>query len=140
MIKEGSKVGMEYTLRLDDGTVADTNVGGDPLVYEHGAGMIIPGLEIALEGLGVGDEKKVSIEPKDGYGELMPDSFEEIPLNMIPEESRVVGSMLQAKRAEDEAVVNLCVKEIKEDTIIVDSNHPLAGKTLSFEVKILSVD
>ncbi|MCK4739577.1 MAG: peptidylprolyl isomerase [Deltaproteobacteria bacterium] len=137
-IEEGSKVKMEYTLTLEDGTVADTNVGGAPLDFEQGKGMLIPGLEVELNGMDVGDEKEVTVAPDKAYGNVDPKAFEEIPKDKIPEDMHVLDSMLQATTP-DGNTVGLRVHEIKDDTIVVDANHPFAGKTLKFNVKILDV-
>ena len=138
LIEAGKMVSMEYTLTLEDGKVEDTNVGGAPLDFEQGKGRLIPGLEIELNGMKVGDEKKVVVTPERAYGEIDPKAFEEIPKDKIPEELRVVDSMLQATNPEGNTV-GLRVHEIKDETIIVDANHPLAGKTLTFDVKILDI-
>jgi FKBP-type peptidyl-prolyl cis-trans isomerase SlyD len=138
VIKDGSKVSMEYTLYLEDGSVEETNVGKDPLEYEHGAKMMIPGLETKLEGLKAGDTIKVEVPPEEGYGVVNPDGFQEVPKEKIPPESRKVGTVLKTTLT-DGRVARVRVHEVKEDTIVMDFNHPLAGKTLTFEVKILDV-
>jgi FKBP-type peptidyl-prolyl cis-trans isomerase 2 len=130
VITNGSKVSIEYTLYLEDGTTADTNVGKDPLVYEQGASMIISGLELRLEGLKVGDTKKVEIPPEEAYGVVDPEAFKEVPKD--------TGTMLQT-RTQDGRVVPLKVHEVKEDTVVLDYNHPLAGERLTFDVKILDI-
>lgn len=138
MIQAGSKVSIEYTLTLEDGTVADSNVGKPPLEYEHGAGNIISGLESGLAGLKTGDTKKVEVPPAEGYGDINPKAFQEVPKEKIPESAQAVGSVLQVE-TEDGQAVALRIHEIKDSTIIVDFNHPLAGKDLTFDVKVLSV-
>ncbi len=136
MIKDGSKVSIEYTLTLDDGSKVDTNVGQDPLVYTQGEGEIIPGLEKAMVGLGAGDTKSVRVEAKDGYGESSPDALKEIDAEQVPEDARQEGAMLTAQGH----AAPIRVSEIRGDKIILDFNHPLAGKDLNFAVKILSID
>jgi FKBP-type peptidyl-prolyl cis-trans isomerase SlyD len=137
-IKDGSKVSMEYTLYLEDGSVEETNVGKDPLEYEHGANMLIPGLETKLEGLKAGDKIKVEVPPEEAYGVFNPDWFQEVPKEKIPPEFQKVGTVLKTTLT-DGSVARARVHEVKEDTIVMDYNHPLAGKTLTFEVKILDV-
>lgn len=136
MIQDGTKVSIEYTLTLDDGTKVDTNVGGDPLVYTQGEGQIIPGLERELAGLGVGDEKSVRVAAKDGYGELDPEALREIPTEQIPEDARHVGAMLSAQGHGGP----IRVAELRGETAVLDFNHPMAGKDLNFAVKILGAE
>lgn len=138
MIVKGSKVSIEYTLSLEDGTVVDTNVGKDPLVFDQGAGMIIIGLETRLEGLKTGDIKKVDIPAEEAYGAVNPKGFQEVPRDKIPTDAHTAGTTLQVK-TEDGKTLPLRIHEVKDDTIIVDFNHPLAGKALTFDVKILDV-
>ena len=77
-VSAGTKVSIEYTLRLEDKAVIDTNVGSDPLTYVHGSQQIIPGLEKALEGMKMGDSKQVTIKPEEGYGRVNEEAFVEV--------------------------------------------------------------
>lgn len=138
-ISEGSKVSIEYTLKLDDDSVVDTNVGGEPLVYVQGGNHIIPGLEKALEGLNVGDEKEVNVSPEEGYGPLNDAAYVEVAKEEIPEDARVVGAQLQAQNPQGQMVYPV-VTEVKDETVTLDFNHPLAGKELNFSVKILDIE
>ena len=138
MIQEGSKVSLEYTLKLDDGEVADSNVGGDPLEYEQGTGQILPALEAALLGLAVNDTKQVTLSPENGYGVIDRDAFHVVEPDMVPEDGRKVGATLVAQ---DETGGHRPVRvaEVHDDRIIIDFNHPLAGQTLHFDVKVLGI-
>ena len=136
MIQSGSKVSIEYTLTLDDGSKVDSNVGGEPLVYTQGEGQIIRGLESEMEGMATGDEKKVRVEAKDGYGEVDPEALREIDAEQVPEDARQVGAMLMAQGHG----APIRVAEIRGEKIVLDFNHPLAGKDLNFAVKVLTVD
>ena len=138
-ISNGCLVSLEYTLTLDDGTIVDSNVDGEPLTYTHGEGQIIPGLERALDGLASGVEQTVEVAAEDGYGPTQPEAIQEVPLDRIPEGARQVGAGLQGETAEG-AVVQARVTEVKDETVVVDFNHPLAGKTLHFQVKVLGVE
>ena len=137
-IADGSKVSLEYTLQLEDGTVVDTNVGKEPLVYEQGKGMLIPGLETRLEGMKADDTATVEVPADEAYGKVNPDAYEEVPKENVPAEALKVGSMLKATTA-DGRTVAIRVHEIKDETVVMDLNHPLAGKNLTFDVKILDV-
>jgi FKBP-type peptidyl-prolyl cis-trans isomerase SlyD len=137
-VSEGKNVSLEYTLKLDDKSVVESNVGKQPLTYTHGTRQIIPGLEKALEGLAVGATKEVTVAPSDAYGEQDPNALQEVQKKLIPADALVVGARLQGK-ASDGHMVYPRVAEIKDDTVVLDVNHPLAGKTLHFDVKILDI-
>ena len=137
-VTEGKNVSLEYTLTLDDKSVIESNVGKQPLTYTHGTQQIIPGLEKALEGLAVGDTKEVTVAPADGYGEKDPNALQEVQKTLIPSDALVVGARLQGQTPDGHTVYPR-VAEIKDDTVMLDFNHPLAGKTLHFNVKILDI-
>jgi FKBP-type peptidyl-prolyl cis-trans isomerase 2 len=138
LIQEGSFVSIEYTLTDDSGAVLDTNVGKETLTYIQGAGQIVKGLERELQGLKVGDQKKVLVKPEDGYGLPDQNAFQEIPRERIPSGAQKPGAMLMTK-APDGRTMQIRVHEVKEKTVVVDLNHPLAGKTLHFDVKIKDI-
>ncbi len=137
-VSEGKSISMEYTLTLENKEVLDTNVGGEPLTFTQGSHQIIPGLETALDGMKAGDSKQVTVAPEQGYGEVNPQAIQEVPLDQIPPDARKVGVQLQGKDGQGR-VVHPTVTEIKEQVVVLDFNHPLAGKTLYFDVKILDV-
>lgn len=138
MVEDGKQVGIEYTLTLDDGTQVDSNVGGDPLVFQQGAHQIPPALEEALVGLKVGDTKEVALTAEQGFGPVRQEGFQEVDAEVIPEGARVEGTMLVA----DDGTGTkrpVRVAEVKGDKIVVDLNHPLAGKALNFAVRVMAV-
>lgn len=138
VIENGDSVSIEYTLKLDDGTTVDTNVGEDPLTYTQGSSEILPMLESALLGLAVGDSKEVKLTAEQGYGPVDPAGFQEVEISMVPEDARTVGTMLVAS-APDGQQQPIKVHEVKEETVVLDFNHPLAGQALNFDVKVLSI-
>jgi FKBP-type peptidyl-prolyl cis-trans isomerase 2 len=138
MVEAGSTVGLEYTLTLEDGTKVDSNVGGEALRFEQGSGQIIPGLDKELIGMKLSEAKQVTITPDDAYGEVDPAAFTEVPVSELPEEAREPGMMLLAQDSEGRSRP-LRVHKIEGDKATLDFNHPLAGKTLIFDVKILEV-
>jgi FKBP-type peptidyl-prolyl cis-trans isomerase SlyD len=138
VIKNGSTVVLEYTLTSDDGQFTESNKGKEPLRYVDGRDQIIPGLERALEGLPAGAEKKVTVKPEDGYGQVDPKNFQEVPKEAVPPDSLQVGTTLVAQNAQGQQFP-VRIHEIKEKTVVMDMNHPLAGKTLVFDVKVLDV-
>ena len=137
-IQAGSMVAFDYTLTDEKGNVIDTSKGKEPMHYVHGKGQIIPGLEKELAGMTVGSEKKVTVKPEDAYGPVNPQAFQEVPKDKIPPEALKVGAVLTATGPEGQHVP-VRVHEIKENTVVMDFNHPLAGKTLQFDIKITEI-
>lgn len=138
VVSKGKQVSLEYTLKLDDKNVLESNVGREPMTYTHGSQEIVPGLEKALEGLAVGDKKHVTVKPADGYGEVDPKAFQEVKKSQVPEKAWKVGAELEAKSPDGQSMF-LRVTEVKADSVVLDFNHPLAGKTLYFDVKVLDI-
>jgi FKBP-type peptidyl-prolyl cis-trans isomerase SlyD len=136
-VSKGKVIALEYTLKLDDDQVVDTNVGKDPLTYTQGANQIVPGVESAVEGMVVGQEKHVVVPPSDGYGDRNPNALHEIPKERVPQDVQV-GTRLQGKDTSGRDVQPI-VTEIKDDTVLLDFNHPLAGRTLFFDLKVVSI-
>ncbi len=137
-VSNGKQVALEYTLKLDDQSVVDTNVGGEPLKVTQGAHQLIPGLEKAIEGMALGEKKKVTVPPREAYGTVDPKAFQEVAKNIVPTDSRKVGTQLEGKTA-DGRIVYPRISEVKHDTVVLDFNHPLAGKTLYLDIKVLDV-
>lgn len=139
VIENGRTISVEYTLKLDDGTTVDSNVGEDALSYTQGDNQILPALEDALLGLAIGDTKEVKLTAEQGYGPVMQEAFQEVELETIPEDARTAGTMLVATSPEGEQQP-IRVHEVKEETIVLDFNHPLAGQPLNFDVKVLAIE
>lgn len=138
MIPEGKQVSIEYTLTLDNGSVADSNVGKEPLVYEQGKGQILPALEQELGKLDAGVEHAVTLSAEQGYGPVNPKAFQEVKPDVVPEDAREQGKLLVARdQSGNENRVR--IHEVHPDRIVLDFNHPLAGERLHFDVKIVSV-
>ena len=138
MIQEGSKVKFDYTLTVD-GKVADTSAGRGPLEYTHGAGHIIPGLEKELLGMNVGDKKSVDVQPEEGYGKVLEEAIRRVPKEAIGgSENLKVGDMVGASNAGH--TFRAVVKEITDKEVVLDFNHPLAGKALHFDVEIKEIN
>ncbi len=135
-VVDGVVVSLDYTLRLDSGEVVDTSAGREPLDFLQGAGQIIGGLENALYGMAVGDEKLVTVAPGDGYGERDADAYQLVPLDAFPPDMDLTpGAALQVR---DQAgrVSTVYVADITPQGAVLDFNHPLAGETLHFSTKI----
>jgi FKBP-type peptidyl-prolyl cis-trans isomerase SlyD len=138
VVKDGSVVSLQYSLSEEDGKLIESNKGKDPLKYTHGSKQIVPGLEKELTGMKVGGEKRVKVKPEDAYGVVNVKAFQEIPKEQIPANGLKVGATLAAKGPQGQEIP-VRVHEIKEKTVVLDLNHPMAGKTLLFDIKILDV-
>lgn len=138
IIAEGKTVKFDYVLTVD-GEVVDSSEGKEPLEYTQGQNMIIPGLENALVGLKTGDKKTVIVAPEDAYGPVDERGVIEVPKeNLGPDIDPQVGMVLQMTGAAGEAFPGKIV-DVKEEVVIIDFNHPLAGKELKFDVEITEV-
>ncbi|MBU2503752.1 MAG: peptidylprolyl isomerase [Nanoarchaeota archaeon] len=145
VIKEGDKVKLEYEGKLEDGTVFDSSKHGEhshPLEFEVGAGQVIPGFEEAVKGMEKGEKKEFEIPAEKAYGERKEDLKKEIPKDSIPKspEGREpeAGMVLMVQSPEGQSFP-VKIDEVKESTIIIDLNHPLAGKKLIFNVEVADV-
>lgn len=138
MIQKGKKVSLEYTVFLEDGTQIDTNVGEDPLTFVLGTNQVFPALEIELLGLKIGDTKKILLKPEEAYGPIVKEAFREVELEAVPSQFRFVGAVLGVQDPSG-GVFPIRVHKIDEKKAVLDFNHPLAGKALRFEVKVLEV-
>lgn len=139
LIGENSVVTVNYTLTDDAGKVLDSSDGSKPMVYLHGAGTIVPGLEKALVGKGAGESLKVRVEPSDAYGELIPDGIKTIERSAFEGVDVVEVGMAFDAEAPDGTEQHIVVTKVEDDTVTIDINHPLAGVTLNFDIQILSV-
>ncbi|MQM40143.1 FKBP-type peptidyl-prolyl cis-trans isomerase SlyD [wastewater metagenome] len=137
-ISKDKVVAIDYTLKDNDGEVLDASPEGQPLQYLHGAGNIIPGLENALEGKAAGDDVSVTVEPAEAYGQRDDRLQQEVPMEMFQGVDKVEpGMRFQAQTQAGTQVVT--VAAVDGETVTVDANHPLAGQTLNFEVKVSEV-
>jgi FKBP-type peptidyl-prolyl cis-trans isomerase SlyD len=135
-VADGMVVSLDYTLRLDDGQTIGTSEDQEPLELLQGHGQVMPGLERALYGMTVGDEKDVVVAPADGFGERHPDAFELVPRDTFPPEMTLTPGMGLKMRDQGGQVFKVYVADIRPDGVLLDFNHPLAGETLYFHVKI----
>ncbi|MCL5042227.1 MAG: peptidylprolyl isomerase [Gammaproteobacteria bacterium] len=132
-------VSIDYTLSNDAGDVLDSSNGGAPLVYLHGAGNIIPGLEKALEGKQQGDEVKVSVEPAEAYGEFNSELVAVLGRHMFEGVDTLEEGMQFHASGPDGSMQIVTIKAVEGDEVTVDGNHPLAGQRLNFEVKVVDI-
>jgi FKBP-type peptidyl-prolyl cis-trans isomerase SlyD len=138
IVQDNLVVTLDYELIFEEETLESTEEG-EPIVFIQGLGQIIPGLESALYGLKVGDQKTVTIQPEDAYGEYDPESLQEVEIEEFSEEVPLdVGTFLDMKDDEDE-VLSAQIIAADEETITLDFNHPLAGKTLTFKITVTNL-
>ena len=138
-IANDTVVTLDYRLHLGDGKTVDASEPGDPLVYLHGYEEIVPGLERALEGKGAGEKLQVVVKPEDGYGEYDPESVEEVPRSELPADLNLVAGEIITGTDPDGDEMDFLIKEVKKDTVVLDFNDPMAGKTLHFDVTVREV-
>ena len=138
--KQGDSVKVHYHGTLNDGTVFDSTYEESPLDFTIGEGEIIPGFEQAVEGMDEGEKKNITVEPENAYGEYNERGVVQVPRENLPEDIQPEkGMMLQLNTPEDQ-VVYVTVTEIDEENVTLDANHPLAGKTLNFDIELLQVN
>ena len=138
-IADGMVVSTHYTLTDDDANVLDSTNESEPMVYLHGAENIIPGLEDALAGKTVGDKFKVSIDAEDGYGEVLTELMEIVDISAFEGVDSVEPGMRFESESEDDGLDTIVVKDVEGNRVTIDSNHPLAGLTLNFDVEVINI-
>lgn len=137
--KKGDTVKVHYTGKLTDGTVFDSSRQRDPISFTLGEGQIIPGFEKAVEGLEPGQTTSVTIPADDAYGQRDEEAIAEVPRTQLPEGlNPEVGQQLQVQKPDGQPVP-VRVTEVTEDKIKIDTNHPLAGKDLAFELELVEI-
>jgi len=137
-IADQKVVGIHYTLTDKEGKQLDSSEGGEPLMYLHGAGNIVEGLESALTDKEQGDQLNVVVEPAQGYGDYNEGLKQEVPKSAFQGVDRIeVGAQFQAQS--DQGAVSVTVVEVSDDSVVVDGNHPLAGQALHFDVTVTEV-
>ncbi|MBS3150415.1 peptidylprolyl isomerase [Candidatus Woesearchaeota archaeon] len=142
-IKKGDKVRVDYEGSLDDGTVFDSSSHGDhshPIEFEAGSCQVIKGFDSAVIGMKKGEKKGIVLKPVDAYGETDPMAIQKIPREHLPNGPEPKKGMMLALNTPDGRQFPATIKEVNEKEIVVDMNHPLAGKTLHFKIKIVGVN
>ena len=137
-VRDGHVVSMDYTLHVD-GEQIDASEDGQPLEYLQGAGNIIPGLEREMTGMEIGESKKVIVSPNDGYGESDPEAYVEVPRSEFPKDIPLeIGLELQVQDPSGNPMYAR-IDTINDENVRLDFNHPLAGKELHFDVKVVGL-
>jgi len=138
--KKGDQVAVHYTGRLTDGTVFDSSEGREPLAFELGAGMMIKGFDAAVDGMEIGDKVTAEIPAAEAYGEANPELIFDIPKTNFPPDLNPQPGQQLAMSQPNGQQVPVKVKEVKDDIVVIDANHDLAGKDLVFDIELVSIN
>lgn len=139
-VKKDDTVKVHYTGKLEDGQVFDSSVErGEPMKFTMGQGQLIPGFEKGIVNMKVNEKKTINIPKEEAYGEIREELVQEVPKSQLPEDIKPEVGMGLTSQTQTGEEINLVVKDVKEDTILVDGNHPLAGKNLTFELEVVEI-
>ncbi len=138
--KEGDKVKVHYTGKLEDGAVFDTSQDRSPLEFTIGSGQVIPGFENAVVGLSPGEKTQAKVPPEDGYGPHHKEMVIEAERSDLPADLDLQAGQQLNVRQEDGRVFRLTVIDVTESKVTLDANHPLAGKDLTFDIELVEID
>ncbi len=138
-VKAGDTVAIHYTGTLTDGSIFDSSDGRDPLEFVVGSGQIIPGLDKAMPDMAVGEKKTVIVPADEAYGVMDPQAMQAVPRTEIPDDVPLdLGTQLQLQTPEGQ-MIQVVVAQVTEDEVVLDANHPLAGKDLTFAFEVISI-
>lgn len=138
-VKENDTVRVHYTGKLTDGRVFDSSLEREPLEFTMGKGQLIPGFEKGILDMKVNEKKTVNIPVDEAYGDSRPELIQEVEKNQLPEDITPEVGMGLVSKSPDGQEMNLVVKEVKEESIVVDANHPLAGQDLVFDLEVIEI-
>lgn len=138
-VTANDKVRVHYTGKLDNGQVFDSSLEREPLEVQLGQGQLIPGFEAGLIDMAVSDKKTINIPAAEAYGESKPELIQEVPKTQLPPDINPEVGMGLVSRTPEGREIQLVVADVKDETIVVDANHPLAGKDLTFEVELIDI-
>src|SRR3989338_59850 len=139
VVAKGNRVSIDYTGRLEDGTVFDSSDGKQPIEFVAGSGQVIKGFDDALIGMRKGEGKQVRIEPQDGYGERDEKLQQHVPKSVFPPEMKLEAGMGFSFKTPDGQVIHASITSVSDDSVTLDLNHPLAGKILAFDIKVVDI-
>ncbi len=138
-VKENNTVKVHYTGKLADGQVFDSSEGKEPIEFTLGQGQLIPGFEKGLIDMKLNEKKTINIPKDEAYGDSREDLIQEVQKSELPEEIKPEVGMGLVSKSQDGREMNLVIAEVKEDSIVVDGNHPLAGKDLIFDLEVVEI-
>jgi len=138
-VKSGDTVKVHYHGKLTDGTTFDSSEGREPLEFEVGSGSVIAGFDTGVTGMTVGEKKTVNIPVDEAYGQKQEDLFMEFPLDRFPEDMKPeVGAQLNMSNGQGQNFP-VVIREVREDAVVLDANHPLAGEDLTFDLELVEI-
>ncbi len=138
-VKTGDKIKVHYHGRLDDGTTFDSSEGREPLEFEVGSGMVIPGFDSGVIGMTPGQKKTITIPVDEAYGPVQEEMYMEFPINRFPEDMKPeVGMSLNMTNGSGQAIP-VVIAEVQDEVVILDANHPLAGEDLTFDLELVEI-
>ena len=138
-VKEGDVVKVHYTGKLTNGEQFDSSIDREPLEFTVGAGQMIKGFDAAMPGMNVGEKKTVNISPEEGYGEKSPEAMIEFPKENVPADMKLEPGMPLTLSDQAGNPVPVIVVEVKDDIIVLDANHFLAGEELIFDIELVEI-
>ena len=138
-VKQNDTVRVHYTGKLTDGQIFDSSLEREPIEFTMGQGQLIPGFEKGLLDMKVNEKKTIEIPADEAYGQPRQELIQEVEKSQLPEEIKPEPGMGLVSKSPDGREMNLVVREVKEDTIVVDGNHPLAGKDLIFDLEVVEI-
>ncbi len=138
-VKSGDKVKVHYHGRLTDGQTFDKSEGREPLEFEVGSGMVIKGFDDGVTGMSVGDKKTISIPFNEAYGPKNPDMIIDMPKDRFPKEIELEIGMPLAMSDGQGQQFEVIVTQLKEESVVLDANHPLAGQDLIFDLELIEI-
>ena len=138
-VKEGDIVRVHYTGKLTDGEQFDSSEGREPLEFTVGAGQMIKGFDDAMPGMSVGEKKTINIQPEDAYGERTEEAVIEFPKSNVPPDMPLEIGMQLSMRNQDGQPFPVTISEVKDDVIVLDANHSLAGQELVFDIELVEI-
>ena len=139
-VKEGDNVSLHYTGTLDDGTVFDSSEGGEPLSFTIGSGQVIPGFEYGVVGMDLGETKEISIAPDQAYGDYHEELVKVVPREAFPPDLMPAIGMAFELELPSRQSMPVRIIDIEGDEVTLDANHLLAGETLNFKVRVISIN
>jgi FKBP-type peptidyl-prolyl cis-trans isomerase 2 len=138
-VKNGDTVKVHYQGKLTDGTTFDSSEGRQPLEFEVGSGSVIPGFDNGVIGMSVGDKKTINIPAEEAYGEVEEDRFMEFPINRFPPDLKPEVGMTLTMSDGSGQQFPVAISDVRDDVVILDANHPLAGQELIFDVELMEI-
>jgi len=137
--KNGDTVKIKYVCKIEDGKVFDQSADDQPFVFTLGKGMVIPGLEEAVVGMNIGDMKTITLPPDDAYGQYSKDRMLEVDRKELPDDLKLeVGLTVEMQRPDGQKMP-VIVFDITDEKVTFDANHPLSGRTVTFEIELLEI-